>query len=47
LARIAPIRPSQLCADGVYQLRFRRLGGTPNYGPRQIEHHIKVFLIKI
>jgi hypothetical protein len=25
----------QLCADGGYQLRIRRLGGTPNYGPRQ------------
>jgi hypothetical protein len=32
---IAPIRPLQLCADGGYQLRFRSLGGTPNYGPRQ------------
>jgi hypothetical protein len=39
LARIAPIRPSQLCADGVYQLRFRRLGGTPNYGPRHRSSH--------
>jgi hypothetical protein len=32
---IAPIRPLQLCADGDYQLRFRSLEGTPNYGPRQ------------
>jgi hypothetical protein len=32
---IAPIRPLQLCADGGYQLRFRSLGGTPNYGHRQ------------
>jgi hypothetical protein len=31
---IAPIRPLQLCADGGYQLRFRGLEGTPNYGPR-------------
>jgi hypothetical protein len=31
---IAPIRPLQLCADGGYQLRFRNLEGTPNYGPR-------------
>jgi hypothetical protein len=34
---IAPIRPLQLCADGGYQLRFRSLEGTPNYGPRQAE----------
>jgi hypothetical protein len=33
---IAPIRPLQLCADGGYQLRFRGLEGTPNYGPRHI-----------
>jgi hypothetical protein len=33
---IAPIRPLQLYADGGYQLRIRRLEGTPNYGPRQI-----------
>jgi hypothetical protein len=33
---IAPIRPLQFCADGGYQLRFRGLEGTPNYGPRQI-----------
>jgi hypothetical protein len=33
---IAPIRPLQLCADGGYQLRFRGLEGTPNYGPRQL-----------
>jgi hypothetical protein len=32
---IAPIRPLQVCADGGYQLRFRSLEGTPNYGPRQ------------
>ena len=32
---IAPIRPLQLRADGGYQLRFRSLEGTPNYGPRQ------------
>jgi hypothetical protein len=31
-----PIRPLQLHADGGYQLRIRRLEGTPNYGPR---HH--------
>jgi hypothetical protein len=30
-----PIRPLQLHADGGYQLRIRRLEGTPNYGPRQ------------
>jgi hypothetical protein len=29
-----PIRPLQLYADGGYQLRIRRLEGTPNYGPR-------------
>jgi hypothetical protein len=33
---IAPIRPLQLYADGGYQLRIRRLEGTPNYGPRQV-----------
>ena len=33
---IAPIRPLQLCADGGYQLRFRSLEVTPNYGPRQL-----------
>jgi hypothetical protein len=38
LTCIAPIRPLQLCADGVYQPSFRSLGGTPNYGPRQIEN---------
>jgi hypothetical protein len=32
---IKPIRPLQLYADGGYQLRIRRLEGTPNYGPRQ------------
>jgi hypothetical protein len=31
---IVPIRPVQLYADGGYQLRIRRLEGTPNYGPR-------------
>jgi hypothetical protein len=31
---IAPIRPLQLCADRGYQLRFRGLEGTPNYGPQ-------------
>jgi hypothetical protein len=36
LGLIAPIRPLQLSADGGYQLRFRSLGGTPNYGPRQV-----------
>jgi hypothetical protein len=25
----------QLHADGGYQVRIRRLEGTPNYGPRQ------------
>jgi hypothetical protein len=25
----------QLYVDGGYQLRIRRLEGTPNYGPRQ------------
>jgi hypothetical protein len=25
----------QVYADGGYQLRIRRLEGTPNYGPRQ------------
>jgi hypothetical protein len=33
---IVPIRPLQLYADGGYQLRIRRLEGTPNYGPRQL-----------
>jgi hypothetical protein len=33
---IVPIRPLQLYADGGYQLRIRRLEGTPNYGPRHI-----------
>jgi hypothetical protein len=27
----------QLYADGGYQLRIRRLEGTPNYGPRQYQ----------
>jgi hypothetical protein len=26
----------QLYADGGYQLRIRRLEGTPNYGPRHV-----------
>jgi hypothetical protein len=26
----------QLYADGGYQLRIRRLEGTPNYGPRHL-----------
>jgi hypothetical protein len=34
---IVPIRPLQLYADGGYQLRIRRLEGTPNYCPRQID----------
>jgi hypothetical protein len=29
----------QLYADGGYQLRIRRLEGTPNYGPRQVGIH--------
>jgi hypothetical protein len=37
---IAPIRPLQLCADGGYQLRFRSLEGTPNYGPRHYSNHV-------
>jgi hypothetical protein len=36
---IVPIRPLQLYADGGYQLRIRRLEGTPNYGPRQIHSY--------
>jgi hypothetical protein len=36
---IAPIRPLQLSADGGYQLRFRSLEGTPNYGPRQYSRY--------
>jgi hypothetical protein len=35
-----PIRPLQLYADGGYQLRIRRLEGTPNYGPRQLSSHV-------
>jgi hypothetical protein len=42
---IAPIRPLQLCADGGYQLRFRGLEGTPNYGPRQIVHLSSLILV--
>jgi hypothetical protein len=34
-----PIRPLQLYADGGYQLRIRRLEGTPNYGPRQMSSY--------
>jgi hypothetical protein len=36
--------PLQLYADGGYQLRIRRLEGTPNYGPRQKYNnlHIKI-----
>jgi hypothetical protein len=41
---IAPIRPLQLCADGGYQLRFRGLEGTPNYGPRQILQIVSKFI---
>jgi hypothetical protein len=37
---IAPIRPLQLCADGGYQLRFRGLEGTPNYGPRHLPNGV-------
>jgi hypothetical protein len=37
---IVPIRPLQLYADGGYQLRIRRLEGTPNYGPRQFPRAI-------
>jgi hypothetical protein len=39
---IVPIRPLQLYADGGYQLRIRRLEGTPNYGPRQHPCHLMV-----
>jgi hypothetical protein len=35
-----PIRPLQLYADGGYQLRIRRLEGTPNYGPRQLYNFV-------
>jgi hypothetical protein len=44
LTCIAPIRPLQLCADGVYQPSIRSLGGTPNYGPRQLLRKITVVL---
>jgi hypothetical protein len=37
-----PIRPLQLYADGGYQLRIRRLEGTPNYGPRQYMQTFKI-----
>jgi hypothetical protein len=40
---IAPIRPLQLCADEGYQLRFRSLEGTPNYGPRQYRWEFLIF----
>jgi hypothetical protein len=36
---VTPIRPLQLCADGGYQLGFRSLEGTPNYGPRQLAYN--------
>jgi hypothetical protein len=35
----------QLYADGGYQLRIRRLEGTPNYGPRHI--YKKILLASI
>jgi hypothetical protein len=41
-----PIRPLQLYADGGYQLRIRRLEGTPNYGPRQSTHSINQPLVQ-
>jgi hypothetical protein len=47
LGLIAPIRPLQLCADGGYQLRFRGLEGTPNYGPRQVYHDLYTSTDKI
>jgi hypothetical protein len=40
-----PIRPLQLYADGGYQLRIRRLEGTPNYGPRQFSPTIGVPIV--
>jgi hypothetical protein len=43
LTLIAPIRPLQLCADGGYQLRFRSLGGTPNYGPDNTDCQVDVY----
>jgi hypothetical protein len=42
---IAPIRPLQLYADGGYQLRIRRLEGTPNYGPRQLCFTFRFFVL--
>jgi hypothetical protein len=42
-----PIRPLQLCADGGYQLRFRSLEGTPNYGPRQLAIELRKPQVKI
>jgi hypothetical protein len=44
---IAPIRPLQLCADGGYQLRFRSLEGTPNYGPRHIILNVYILYIHL
>jgi hypothetical protein len=32
----------QLYADGGYQLRIRRLEGTPNYGPRHHPLYLKI-----
>jgi hypothetical protein len=37
----------QLYADGGYQLRIRRLEGTPNYGPRQILRSIIMYVLLI
>jgi hypothetical protein len=42
-----PIRPLQLYADGGYQLRIRRLEGTPNYGPRQHPGGLRVDSLRI
>jgi hypothetical protein len=44
---IAPIRPLQLRADGGYQLRFRGLEGTPNYGPRHSASDKLVILVSL
>jgi hypothetical protein len=41
-----PIRPLQLYADGGYQLRIRRLEGTPNYGPDTIEDSLKAIFVE-
>jgi hypothetical protein len=43
---IVPIRPLQLYADGGYQLRIRRLEGTPNYGPDTRDYEIKLHFIQ-